>query len=239
MKRCGECNAIYEDQYDICPTCGEKLESYTQASGGTTHRNTYSQREENSRSYANNQQNSSERSSYVFEQQNGANVIINGAVVEANTQQYYQSKFTKIIQALFSGEPYQLSHTSFVTIFRVEEHTMRGYPEHARDITVYGNTQNLFAVGDDVTVEARRRGNRYVAKRIYNHSIDSNMHIQPYIPAGAIWGILIAIIALIIMLISSLPAIGAGIIKLIGSLMPVIVVIGIFWYVFRSFFKKK
>lgn len=239
MKRCGECNAIYEEQYDICPTCGEKLEFYTQSSSGSGTRNTYTQREEVPRSSTENPQHSAERSSYVFEQQDGANVIINGAVAEANTQQYYQSKFTKIIQALFSGEPYQLSHTSFVTIFRVEEHTLRGYPEHARDITVYGNTQNLFAVGDDVTVEAKRRGNRYIAKRIYNHSIDSNVHIQPYIPAGVIWGILIAIIALIIMLISSLPAIGDGIIKLIGSLMPIIVVVAIFWYIFSSFFKKK
>ena len=51
--------------------------------------------------------------------------------------------------------------------------------------------------------------------------------------------LIVTIIALIIMLISSLPAIGAGIIKLIGSLMPVIVVIAIFWYIFKSFFKKK
>ena len=125
-------------------------------------------------------------SAFTFEEKKGSHIILNGAVAESHTQQYYPSRLAKVLQAVFFGEPYQLSHTSFVTVFRVEEHVMQGYPEYARDLVLYGNMQNLFAVGDDVTVTARRRGRRLVAKRVYNHSIDGAVRVQPYIPANVI-----------------------------------------------------
>ena len=176
MKKCPECCAIFEDSIDVCPTCGEQLENYVNSSKKEEKRK---QEKPQVNDYINSRQR--DNNAYVFERNIGNDVEINGSVVESSTQQYYQSKFTKIVQALFSGEPYQLSHTTFVTVFRVEEHTTRGYPERARDITLYGNMQNIFAVGDDVTVTASRKGNRYVAKNVYNHSINEDVRIQPYI----------------------------------------------------------
>ena len=198
MKRCPECNAVYEDSYDICPTCGDVLEPFS--SGQRQSSQTYSRGEEADyeRQHRDERRQDNPGSAAIpIAQSQGGRIIINGAVAESNTQQYYQSAFTKFFNALFSGEPYQLSHTTFVTLFRVEEHVLRGYPEHSRDITVFGNIQNIFAVGDDVTVEAVEKGNRCVAKRIFNHTINSDVHIQPYIAAGVIRAIVFAIIALI------------------------------------------
>ena len=245
MKRCEECNAVYEDSFDICPTCGGKLDPFSQGTrrGVSSEQNYYDGLNQN-REHVTEEKNNQPNDSYNFEQVDGNKITINGAVAESNTQQYYQSKFTKILQALFSGEPYQFSHTTFVTIFRVEEHTQRGYPEHARDIILYGNMQNVFAVGDDVTVEAKQRGSRYIAKRIYNHTINSEVRIQPNLPASAIRFIALAIIAIIVGLLYSIATADYGSIanafaSLISSFLPIIVVVGIVVYIIKTHFKKK
>lgn len=231
MKRCPECNAIFEDSIDVCPTCGVQLEPFASnsrqsgACGQSGEKTYYSQYD------TRDQHETGTKSAIPFEQNTGNRLIINGSVAESNTQQYYQSKFTKIVNAIFSGEPYQFSHTTFVTVFRVEEHATRGFPEQARDITVYGNMQNLFAVGDDVTVEAVLRGERCIAKKIYNHSINSNVHVQPYISASVIRFTIIAVLALIIGTVYSIAtadyaAIGQSITSRLSALLPMVAVIG-------------
>ena len=238
MKRCPECMVFFEDNLDVCPTCGERLESWNNTDQPNSRKepihlhNDHGTAEENSST-----------NPYVFETASGNSIIINGAVAEVSTQQYYQSKFTKFFQALVSGEPYQLSHTSFVTIFRVEEHTSVGYPEQARDITLYGNVQNIFAAGDDVTVTARRTGNRLVARNVYNHSIDSDVRVQPNIPAGVIrFFAMLMLVAVIIVLhalfTADYAAMGNVIVALISSALPVIITLWILWYLVKSFFKK-
>ncbi|MBQ5328355.1 MAG: hypothetical protein J6J15_04130 [Oscillospiraceae bacterium] len=238
MKKCPECCAIFEDSIDVCPTCGEQLENYVNSSKKEENRK---QEKPQVNDYINSRQR--DNNAYVFERNIGNDVEINGSVVESSTQQYYQSKFTKIVQALFSGEPYQLSHTTFVTVFRVEEHTTRGYPERARDITLYGNMQNIFAVGDDVTVTASRKGNRYVAKNVYNHSINEDVRIQPYISAAVIRTVAIIIAALVLYVIIGLltadyAAIGASIMNFFVSLLPLGFGIWILWYLLKGLFKK-
>jgi len=261
MKRCPECNAIYEDRLDVCPTCGEPLEPYapqTVRTPRSQQQTPESQlpRQQNAfvppqQPHYGTEQNHGNNSPYEFEQRRGGNIIINGSVAEAHTQQFYQSKFTKVVQSFFSGEPYQLSHTSFVTIFRVEEHTMRGYPEHARDITIYGNMQNIFSVGDDVTVTARRKGNRLIARNVYNHSINGNVRIQPNVPAGFIRALVLLAIVLVVMavravLTANYAAIGMAVgsavtsllVGLITALLPIVLGIWLLWCLIRGSFKK-
>ncbi|HCS10416.1 MAG TPA: hypothetical protein DIV40_03060 [Clostridiales bacterium] len=243
MKLCPECNVVYENNLDVCPTCGARLENF----GGGHHPNSSIKNQSSFESANENTRqadNTGDNSAYIFEQHLRGGIVINGSVAEANTQQYYQSKLTKFLHAVFSGEPYQFSHTSFVTIFRVEEHTIRGYPEQARDITLYGNMQNIFAVGDDVTVTAQRKGSRLVAKRVFNHSINSNVRIQPYIPASVIRAFfLIAVTAIVSILYSLInadySAIGSGITALISTFLPTLFIIGITWNFIKGFFKKK
>lgn len=226
MKRCPECNAIFEDSIDVCPTCGERLDPFW----GT------SKKEKPDESPKPNVIEHAQNSPYVFEQTQGNYVIINGSVAETSTQQYYQSGFTKIIHALFSGEPYQFSHTTFVTIIRVEEHTNYGYPENARDITLYGNMQNVFAVGDDVTVTAQRQGNRIIAKDIYNHSIDDRVHIQPYISATIIRVIALLCVVLLLFLIVSIDF-KAVFTAIIGIIAMVVVLRWLFKFLIGGLFK--
>lgn len=241
MKYCPECNAVYENNLDVCPTCGEPLERYQPSRRNIPDEYIHNpNREENINDSSNNNINST----YTFEQQSGFSVIINGAVAETNTQQYYQSKFAKYFQSLISGEPYQLSHTTFATVFRVEEHVVRGYPENAADIMLYGNVLNIFAVGDDVTVTAKRRGNRLIAKRVFNHSINANVKLQPYIPALVIRLFTVLVLVIIAMIAYGLltadyAAIGSAIMAFIGSILPTILTIGILWYIIKTVFKRK
>ena len=243
VKRCPECNAIYEDRIDVCPSCGEPLEPLGAAQGGRQ-TNTARPAWEEQTGNVFRGQNRNVNNAYVFEQRQGGSVVINGAVTESNTQQYYQSKFTKFFQAVFSGEPYQLSHTSFVTIFRVEEHVARGYPEQARDITLYGNMQNVFAAGDDVTVRAKQQRGRLIARSVYNHSINGNVRIQPYIPAAVIR--VFALLAVLVfgafvvgVLSADYALMGSAIVSLLVSLLPTVLVIAGVWYCIKGIFKGK
>ena len=246
MKRCNSCNAVYDDSYNICPTCGVRLttlsgneERLAQRNAQNGNTGAYSA----GTSYAGTTTQRRNQPAYRFVEQDGSTVVFNGAVAEANTQQFYQSKFTKIIRAVFSSEPYQLSHTSYLTVFRVEEHSINNYPEQAQDIVLFGGIQNVLAPGDDVTVRAKRKGNRYVAKSIYNHSINSNVRLEANIPAGVVkflfWALVLAVFWIIYSIATmNYAAIGQAIIQFITSLIPTILTIAILWYIIKAFFKK-
>lgn len=246
MKRCNSCNAVYDDSYNLCPTCGVRLTTLSGSEERLAQRNTqngntgtYSA----GTTYGGNTTQQRNQPAYRFVEQDGSTVVFNGAVTEANTQQFYQSKFTKIIRAVFSSEPYQLSHTSYLTVFRVEEHSINNYPEQAQDIVLFGGIQNVLAPGDDVTVRAKRKGNRYVAKSIYNHSINSNVRLEANIPAGVVkflfWALVLAVFWIIYSIATmNYAAIGQAIIQFITSLIPTILTIAILWYIIKAFFKK-
>lgn len=246
MKKCNSCNAVYDDSHNICPTCGVRLAALSGSDSRVAQRQNPPSVDTTfdiPNSYSGYTSRQSAEPAYRFIEYDGSTVIFNGAVAEANTQQFYQSKFTKIIRALFSSEPYQLSHTSYLTVFRIEEHSINNYPEQAQDIVLFGGIQNVFAPGDDVTVRTKRKGNRYVAKSVFNHSINSNVRIEGNIPAGLIKFIFLALIAAIIWIVYSIAtvnyaAIGDAIVQFITSLIPTILTIGLFWYIIKAFFKK-
>lgn len=246
MKKCNLCNAVYDDSHNICPTCGVRLTSLSSSEERSVQRNNYTVNPNTydySSTYGGNSRTEERNSAYQFVQSDGSTVIFNGAVAESNTQQFYQSKFTKIVRALFSSEPYQLSHTSYITVFRVEEHSIHNYPEQAQDIVLFGGIQNVFAPGDDVTVHTKRKGNRYVAQSIFNHSINSNVRIEGNIPAGVVqflfWAMVLAIVFIIYSIASvDYAVVGQAIMQFIYSLIPTILTIVILWYIIKSFFKK-
>lgn len=252
MRRCANCGCVYEDTYRSCPLCHTPASPAGQARPAGSYPppgGAYPPpggRPQGAYPPPGGQRQDADDVAQAlnFEQRSPGHAVINGAVAECSTQQYYQSRSTKLIHALFSGEPYQLGHTTFVTIFRVEEHRLRGFPEHARDITVYGSMQNLFAVGDDVTVHAKRRGRRYIARRIYNHSINSAVHIQPYIPA---WLIRLSVLALALLaaglihgvVTADYAAIGQRLWARLSCLLPsVLLLIGMF-YAVKTIIKPK
>ena len=120
---------------------------------------------------------------------------------------------------------------------------MNRYPEQAQDIVMFGGIQNVFAPGDDVTVRAKRQGNRYVAKSVFNHSINSNVRMEGNIPAGAIKFLFAVLMMALFWIIYSIAtvnyaAVGQAIIQFMISLIPTVLTIVILWYLIKAFFGK-
>ena len=42
MKRCNSCNAVYDDSYNICPTCGVQISTLSENEESLAQRNTQS-----------------------------------------------------------------------------------------------------------------------------------------------------------------------------------------------------
>lgn len=106
MKHCSQCDIDVDNSYNLCPYCGRELRRLDQKNVSNT---TYQQGEAAHRTTSTRPEREIE---FVFEETDRHSVKINGMVVECTTQQYYQSKLTKIVQSVFYGEPYQLSHTT-------------------------------------------------------------------------------------------------------------------------------
>ena len=232
MKKCHECNVVYENTHDVCPTCGDRLESDQPSSRGGIDIN---------RICRNHHSDTDIEDNYTFVINDGFRTVINGAVAEINTQQFYHSKLVKKIKSIFAGEPYQLSPNSYITTFRLEEHTMYGYPEQAQDVTLYGNMRGVFVVGDDVTVRAKKRGNRFIAKKIYNHTTNSTVDVQASIPAGFIRVLALLLAIFIVYTLNSIASmdfatIGASI---IDAVVPLLVIMATLWFVIKLFTRKQ
>lgn len=238
MKTCLECsnNVLYEDALDLCPECSAVLSEYAgQGRGGRSSVTIPSPPAGGGQQL--------QQSAYVFEQSRGFRVVLNGAVAEFQVQQYYQSRFTRLMLALFAGEPYQLSHTSFTTHLRIEEHSARGYPERNRNVLMHGNVQTLFAYGDDVEVTARRRRGRLIATRIYNHNTESLVRIQPHIPANVVRIGVVILAVVLYMVISSInfselfALTGGVVLGLFARLLPVLLIIWVLWTLLKRLFR--
>lgn len=209
MRRCGVCNALCDDSYEVCVACGNPLTA------------------------------SEEPPEEPFSRQDSAVTVFHGTVVQADTRQYYQSGFTKVIRALFAGEPYQLGHTSHITVVRVAQ---RSGGAQAQDVVIYGGVQNILSPGDVVTVRTRRRGGRYVAAEIFSHTIDSRLRIEGNVAAGVVQTLLaLAIIAIvgIVYFIANInyAAVGRSVTQFLTSLLPVGMSILAGWYLIRQFFR--
>ena len=246
MKHCRNCGIEVDNSFNLCPYCGQTLTT-AQTATECSRQNGASVQPPTAESFERrevrtpNTVTHTSIDSPAFQTTDGRNIVFNGQIVESNTQQYYQSKLTKIIQAIFNGEPYQLSHTTFVTVFRIGEYVQRGFAEQARDVVVYGQLQNVLAAGDDVTVVARQSGNRLVAKSIVNHSSEAQVIPQGgLIAAGVIRAaVFIPLFILMLLLVALITTPSSVIVdSLLNIIWPVILIgIGIAWL--KGKFKKK
>ena len=212
MKRCNSCGAVYDDSYDICVACGCRLSQET------------------------------EGQKCQFSERRGSATVFHGVVTQTQTRQYYQNGFAKVIRALFAGEPYQLGHTSNLTVVRVEERTGNGSTGQAQEVVIYGGIQSILTAGDQVTIHTRHRGNRYVATRIFNHTVNNDVRIEGNVAAGVVWTLLIlalVVIGSIIGFVASInyAAVGQSVMDFIGSLLPAgLSLLAAIWII-RSFFR--
>ena len=100
MKHCSHCDIDVDNSYNLCPYCGQELMHLEHEK---IHDTAYWQGEAAHCATSTRPERAPE---IVFEEADGHSVKINGMVVECTTQQYYQSKLTKIVQSVFHGEPY-------------------------------------------------------------------------------------------------------------------------------------
>lgn len=212
MKRCNVCNTICDDSYEVCVACGNPLTTPEAPP------------EE------------------PFSRQDGSVTVFHGVVVQADTRQYYQSGFTKVIRSLFAGEPYQLGHTSHITVLRLAQRTNGSNPGQAQEVVIYGGVQNILSPGDVVTVRTRRRGGRYIAADVFNHTVSSHVRIEGNVAAGVVQTLLaLALIAIvgIVYVIASInyAEVGRSVTQFLTSLLPAVMAILAGWYIIRQFFR--
>lgn len=200
MKYCPDCQIEFEDGETICCYCGMPLKKRNENVMAVDNHNDL-RNEQKAISSVNIFPNIQFIRSYGFFNRN---VEINGVAESVHPVQYYQNKLTKFIRAVFSGEPYQFGHTTFENLIRINELMPEGYSKQAIDVVLYGNLQSVIAEGDDLRIEAVRKGNRLVAKRIYNNATNSYIHVQPNIHASFIRAIIALIVFSICILIKTL-----------------------------------
>lgn len=250
MKVCPNCQTTYPDDELQCAYDGEMLvpaPSETPASS----RSSASQGAQN-QSYSPRPSNPGIVTPLPNEQQiplvrrTFAGYRINGRIAEVNTQQYYPTTFAKCVRSLFSSEPFQFGHTSFATILRINEHQQMGIPVHMRDVTMYGNAQNILTTGDDVEAIASKKHGLFIARRVYNHTSASYIHVQGLVPAWIVKCIFLFLAFMIASLVSFLLQVNyayllegvlAALYRLIEPFISIIIGIAIVVYLFRIIIK--
>lgn len=172
------------------------------------------------------------------------NVECHGQVVEIGHHELFGTKHQKLMNAIFRGEPYQLSHQTIEYTIRVES-ISSGYPGQVTDFCLYGNYLNRFQPGDEVTIWARDLGERRVARTIYNHTTDSYVEPGLQIPAGLIKGVLLILVLLIVWFLCSIVSwVRSGVITdwlyaMFMSLMPIVLILAGIWWTIRSVLPRR
>ena len=108
-----------------------------------------------------------------------------GRIVEIDRQELFVSKFHKLINSLFRGEPYQLAHQTIEYTIRVEN-ISDAMAEEVTDFCLYGNYLGRLQVGDEVEIRAKNHRNRRVVTSLYNRTTSSRVRPGFQIPAWAV-----------------------------------------------------
>ena len=165
-------------------------------------------------------------------------VRYHGRITEVEHHEVFNSKWHKLFNSLFRGEPYQFAHQTSEYTVRLESIT-EGYPNDITDVCMYGNYLGRIHVGDEVTVNARNYRNRRVVNSMYNHTTGTEVRPGLQLPAVLIRGLAIGIVATVIALFLVLGilvetgVLGEWLVSLFASLLPILVIgIIVFSFVF-------
>ena len=247
MKRCNACNdlAIYDDNIINCPICGTPLVAYQREQHAVT-RQTNPQTPPLTRTQPRvNEPRGNGRTRQEppqFETRSGMYYVYRGMVAEIRSQSRFHSRLKKIVNSLFRGEPYQLGNTSHETVFRLEEFTEARLNGRRRDLIFYGDVEGRFFVGDDVTVQAKRIGDRYIVCSMYLNDTGAPVRPAPQLPAAAVWLLMFLILALLAAVVYGVSAvIESGIIgDFVRRVLPTLIVVAvIIWWIRTRFFRRR
>lgn len=226
MKRCPNCNdfALYDDTIVNCPICDAQLIIY--AKQGEYETETVIKPEVEQKNNWSHQANALP----PFETINGNTYTFRGMVTEVSTQQRWNNRFKKILNAVFRSEPYQFGNTSQECVLRIEEFRNGRMASQSRDVIFYGEAEGRVAHGDDVTVTAKKRNGRFIVNRLQVNDTGANVKSSVQVPAGIIkfFAAFIALIALYIVI---------GFISLVATGSFVSFLSGVMGWVFNMAFK--
>lgn len=120
-----------------------------------------------------------------FLQKKGHKLECHGEIIEMDHHEVFNSRFHKIINALFRGEPYQFAHQTMEYVIRVRK-ISNGYTGYMADFHLFGNYMGKFQVGDEINLTARVSGNRNIVTSIHNESTNQKITGGILIPANMI-----------------------------------------------------
>lgn len=222
MKKCLKCNdlAIYDDPIVNCPLCNTKLSDYKPANRSGTvsnqrgsYENTddgvnprYRRGESTDSGVSGSADANTAREEYRFETASWWRYVYRGNIAEYTPVTRYFNRFHKLVNCIFRGEPYQFGHSTHYCTIRIEEQVTGAMPSRRRDVIFYGDVEGLFTYGDDVTVTAKRKRNRYVVQRMFLNDTEARIRPSLQLPAWMVnllcLGFLFLLAALVIGIIS-------------------------------------
>lgn len=156
-------------------------------------------------------------------------VRYHGRITEIEHHEMFNSKWHKLFNSLFRGEPYQFAHQTSEYTVRLES-IANGYPNEITDVCMYGNYLGRIHIGDEVTVNVKNYRNRRVANSMYNHTTESAIRPGLQLPAGMIRGIAIGIVATVVIFLLAIVVLAeTGVLadwltSLFVSLLPIVVI---------------
>ena len=251
MKQCPNCKGLelYDDAETNCPYCGTGLVRYERQNGRTVGDTRYANDEPvTPRSRREGRTRAADTPEFV--QQAGRKYSYRGRVVSISPTSRFMSRFEKWFNAVFRGLPYQIGNPVYETNIRIEEIKWSRIPEQAQNLAFYGDPGEL-DVGDDVSVTAVRKNNRYVVKNITINDVNGSVRMRGLVPAALIRAITLCAVLLIVVLTAGivsffstggfwtlLGAIASGIVlilsKIIAALAPIIILVIVFWLLIKG-----
>lgn len=244
MKRCPNCNdfALYDDNVSTCPICDTSLVTYNRKENSSSAGDNATRepiRPNNDRQRANTT-NSSQQSAPEFERISGLRYHYRGIITEINSHARFHTRFKKWLNALFRGEPYQFGNTSHETIIRVEEFRSGRVAGRKRDLVYYGDVEGRFNHGDDVSVTAKRRGDRYIVTNMYLNETETRVRTGPQISAGIIAALSLILLIAAIYLVGVIVAFitSGALFILFENALSIVLVAVILWWILRRLFRR-
>lgn len=248
MKRCPNCNdfALYDDNVSTCPICDSNLVTYSRngststTSTGTGTTRTREPVRPNTETQRTNTANATQQTAPEFERISGLRYHYRGIITEISSHARLHTRLKKWVNAVFRGEPYQLGHTSHETIIRVEEFHNGRVAGRKRDLVYYGDVEGRFNYGDDVSITAKRRGDRYIVTNMYLNETESRVRPGPQIPAGIIAILSLILLVVAIYLIGGIIAFitSGALFVLFEKAITIIIVVAVLWWIVRGLFRR-
>lgn len=244
-KKCPRCNgfALYDDDVLECPDCHSQLVAYQRTYGRTTEPVAESRPVVEPRSVVRQSTQESTRSRQEippFETRNGLGYVYRGTVTEINHHDRYHSRLKKVIYSMFRGEPYQFGHTSHESVFRVEGFHEGRLSGPKKDFIFYGDVEGRFNFGDDVTVFAKRRGDRNVVTKMFLNETETRVYPTPQIPAALCSIIFFVLLAVVVYVVAGIVSfITSGLLMVwIRKLIVLVVELAILYFIAKSLWRN-